>query len=57
MSGNLECLVQSGESKETKLSKSIEVNQIFGLKKFYTELRSDFAKVKSEKAVIIEFNT
>ena len=57
MNGNLESHVPSGENQEFKFSKSIDEDQIFGLKKFYTEQRPDFAKVISQKAVIIEFNT
>tara|TARA_B110000285_G_C14790283_1_gene452701 strand:- start:276 stop:563 length:288 start_codon:yes stop_codon:yes gene_type:complete len=57
MNGNLESHVQSGENQEFKFSKTIDENSIHGLKKFYTEQRPDIAKVVSEKAVVIEFDT
>ena len=55
MQGSLELLVM--QAGELKFSKQIAENSIFGQKKFHTEDRTDNAKITSETAVIIEFDT
>ena len=50
-------LAKSVNSDEFKFQKSVEVNNYFGLKKLHNEERSDFARVKSDQCIVIEFNT
>lgn len=52
MTGKLEILVKT--DNEFKYSKGIDENTFFGKKEFFKETRDEYAKVVSEKAVLIE---
>jgi len=53
MTGSLEILVKPNESDEFKYSKGIDESTFFGLKKYFNEERSDYARVVSEKVELI----
>jgi hypothetical protein len=50
--GKIELLVKTDD--EFKYSKGIDESSFFGKKEFFNEPRGDYAKVISEKAVLIE---
>lgn len=53
--GKLDILSKTGD--EFKYSKGIDESTFYGKKEFYNENRLDYAKVTSEKALLIEFKT
>lgn len=55
MTGKLEILVKT--DNEFKYSKGVDENTFFGKKEYFNESRDEYAKVVSDKALLIELNT
>jgi CRP-like cAMP-binding protein len=55
--GKIELLVKSEGDDEFKFSKSIDKGEFFGFRQTsYMDPRTDYAKISSEKAIILELN-
>jgi CRP-like cAMP-binding protein len=57
VTGQLEILVKSESNDDFKFSKGIDKSSFFGLKKNYQEERTDYARVTTEIAEILVFDS
>ena len=57
LTGRFEVLVKTQTSEDFKYSKGVDESTFFGLKKYFQEPRSEYAKVASETLSVIEFST
>ena len=55
LEGKIEVLVKSDDSDEFKYSRTVDTNEYFCFRKS-TEPRSDYAKIASERALVLELD-